>query len=351
MRPDHLHAPDRSREHGAAGGAAAVAHPNIALIKYWGKRDERLVLPRTDSLSMTLDILPTTTHVRLDPEAEHDEVTLDGVPLEGGARQRVITFLELVRERAGSSRRAAVDSRNTVPTGAGLASSASGFAALAVAASAAYGLDLDATALSRLARRGSGSASRSIFGDFAIWHAGRPTGSATDADLGSYAEPVPVAEFDPALVVAVVNAGPKDVSSREAMRRTVETSPLYGPWAASSEGDLVDMRSALRRGDLDAVGEIAERNALGMHATMLAARPAVRYLSAPTLDVLDSVLRLRRDGVPAYATMDAGPNVKVLCHRTDADRVAGVVRSAAPGGSVLVAGRGPGARLLAEGER
>ncbi|GCB50867.1 diphosphomevalonate decarboxylase [Streptomyces sp. NL15-2K] len=329
--------------------ATAVAHPNIALIKYWGKRDEHLVLPWTDSLSMTLDIFPTTTRVRLAPEAEHDEVTLDGVPVAGEARRRVVAFLELVRERAGLPQRAVVETENTVPTGAGLASSASGFAALAVAAASTYGLDLDATALSRLARRGSGSASRSIFGGFALWHAGRHTGTATDTDLSSYAEPVPAGGLDPALVIAVVDAGPKAVPSREAMRRTVETSPLYRPWAASSKDDLVGMREALRRADLDAVGEVAERNALGMHATMLAARPAVRYLSAATLTVLDSVLRLRRDGTPAYATMDAGPNVKVLCRRADAERVAEAVRGTVPGCSVHIAGPGPGARLLNEG--
>ncbi len=341
------------RPQGQAGAerATAVAHPNIALIKYWGKSDERLFLPRTDSLSMTLDIFPTTTHVRLDAQAGHDAVTLNGVPATGEALRRIVAFLDLVRDRAGSPQRAVVDTENTVPTGAGLASSASGFAALAAAAAAAYGLDLDATALSRLARRGSGSASRSIFSGFAMWHAGRTSGTATDADLSSYAEPVPTAELDPALVIAVVNAGPKDVSSRTAMRRTVDTSPLYEPWAASSRDDLADMRVALERGDLEAVGEIAERNALGMHATMLAARPAVRYLSPATLTVLDSVLQLRRDGIPAYATMDAGPNVKVLCRRADANRVAGVVRSAAARVSVHIAGPGPGARLLSEGGR
>lgn len=339
------------RERGGAAAATAVAHPNIALIKYWGKSDERLVLPRTDSLSMTLDIFPTTTHVRLDAEAAHDAVTLNGVPATGEALRRVVAFLDLVRSRAQSPRRAVVVTENTVPTGAGLASSASGFAALATAAAAAYGLGLDATALSRLARRGSGSASRSIFGGFALWHAGRHTGTAADADLSSYAEPVPTAEFDPALVIAVVNAGPKAVSSRTAMRRTVDTSPLYEPWAASSRDDLAEMRAALGRGDLDAVGEIAERNALGMHATMLAARPAVRYLSPATLTVLDSVLQLRRDGIPAYATMDAGPNVKVLCRGADAGRVAGVVRGAASGVSVHIAGPGRGARLLHEGGR
>ncbi|MER5199896.1 diphosphomevalonate decarboxylase [Streptomyces sp. NPDC002755] len=331
--------------------ATAVAHPNIALIKYWGKRDERLVLPRVDSLSMTLDIFPTTTRVGLDPGADHDTLTLGGRPARGEMLRRVTAFLDLVRAQAGRSERAVVDSHNTVPTGAGLASSASGFAALAVAAAAAYGLRLDATAHSRLARRGSGSASRSIFAGFALWHAGPPTAATeAEADLGSYAEPVPAAGLDPALVIAVVNAGPKAVSSREAMRRTLDTSPLYEPWARSSADDLSEMRAALRRADLEAVGEIAERNALGMHATMLAARPAVRYLAPASLTVLDSVLQLRKDGVCAYATMDAGPNVKVLCPRTDAERVARVLRGTVPDGTVLIARPGPGARLL-PGER
>ncbi|WP_225840398.1 diphosphomevalonate decarboxylase [Streptomyces sp. NK08204] len=349
MHTEHRTTLVRAQEADTAHGATAVAHPNIALIKYWGKRDEKLFLPRTDSLSMTLDVFRTTTGVRLDPEAEHDRVTLNGRPAEGEALRRVVAFLDLVRERAGHAGRAVVDSENTVPTGAGLASSASGFAALAVAGAAAYGLDLDATALSRLARRGSGSASRSLFGGFVMWHAGLTTGTEEEADLSSYAEPVPAADLDPALVIAVVNAGPKAVSSRAAMRRTVQTSPLYEPWAVSSKDDLAEMRAALLRGDLEAVGEIAERNALGMHATMLAARPAVRYLSAPTITVLDSVLQLRQDGVLAYATMDAGPNVKVLCRRADAERVAEALRGAVGDGQVHIAGPGPGARLLPEG--
>ncbi|MFE6286035.1 diphosphomevalonate decarboxylase [Streptomyces sp. NPDC057877] len=330
----------------AAGRATAVAHPNIALVKYWGKRDEGLILPVTSSLSMTLDVFPTTTSVRLVDGSGPDQVTLNGAPATGEALRRITAFLDLVRERCGRDLRAVVDSRNTVPTGAGLASSASGFAALAMAAAAAYGLDCDAAGLSRLARRGSGSASRSVFGGFAQWHAG--TGTGPEGDESSYAEAVPAARLDVALVIAVVNAGPKAVSSREAMRRTVDTSPLYGPWAASSRDDLADMRAALVRGDLRAVGEIAERNALGMHATMLAARPAVRYLSPATVTVLDRVSELRERGVAAYVTMDAGPNVKVLCHRAQAEQVARAVREAAPGGTVLVAGPGPGARLLGE---
>jgi diphosphomevalonate decarboxylase len=327
-------------------GRTAVAHPNIALIKYWGKADEKHMIPYVDSLSLTLDVFPTETTVRLSPAARADSVTLDGKPADGEPRQRVVAFLDLVREMAGRAEHAIVDTRNAVPTGAGLASSASGFAALTLACAAAYDIDLDLTALSRLARRGSVSAARSMFGGFAVCHAGQGAGIA--ADLGSYAEPLLVPDFDPALVIALVNPGPKAVSSRAAMRRTVETSPLYRSWAASSKADLAGMMTALHRGDLDAVGEIAERNALGMHATMLAARPAVRYLSPPTVAVLDSVLQLRADGVSAYATMDAGPNVKVLCHRSDASAVAEAVLGAAPGSSVVIAGQGPGARLRTE---
>jgi diphosphomevalonate decarboxylase len=323
--------------------ATAVAHPNIALIKYWGKRDEQLMIPYVASLSMTLDILPTTTTVRLDPDAQTDSVMLNGSPADGEPGQRVVAFLDLIRTVAGRKEKAAVDTHNSVATGAGLASSASGFAALALAGAAAYGLDLDRTSLSRLARRGSVSAARSVFGGFAICHAGLGPGAA--ADFASYAEPVPVADFGFTLVIAMVNVGPKAISSRAAMRLTVETSPLYQAWAAASKNDLSEMQVALRDGALDTVGEIAERNALGMHATMLAARPAVRYMSAATVSVLDSVVRLRAGGVSAYATMDAGPNVKILCRSADAARVADTVRDATPGCSVVTARCGPGAVL------
>jgi diphosphomevalonate decarboxylase len=320
--------------------ATAIAHVNVALVKYWGKRDAELVLPWTSSLSMTLDGFWTNTTVRFCAETGEDEVVLDGVPLAGEPRQRVTGFLDFLRSRTGRVGRAVVHSVNTVPTGAGLASSSSGFAALALAASSACGLSLDQTELSRLARRGSGSASRSIFGGFALWHSGHD-------DESSYAEPVPSAGFDPVMVVALVNTARKTVNSREAMRRTVETSPLFRSWAGSAVADLKEMRDAVARGDLDAVGEIAERNALGMHATMLSARPAVRYFTPTTVTVLDSVLELRRAGVSAYATMDAGPNVKILCHRSDAALVADAVDAAA-GCPTLVAGVGPAARLVVE---
>ncbi|WP_278264483.1 diphosphomevalonate decarboxylase [Nocardia sp. AG03] len=330
------------------GAATAVAYPNIALVKYWGKRDEALFLPVTGSLSMTLDIFPTTTSVRL-IDGPADAVEFNGAAATGTAHTRIEKFLDLVRATAGRTERAEVITANAGPTGAGLASSASGFAALATAAAAAYGLDADGRALSRLARRGSGSASRSIFGGFVVWHEGEGDGEA--GDLSSYAEPIGGDDLDPALVVAVVEAGAKAVSSRDAMRSTTATSPLYRPWAESSRVDLAEMRAAVERRDLPAIGEIAERNALGMHATMLAARPGIRYLSPHSLTVLDAVLALRADGIAAYATMDAGPNVKVLCSRADAPHVAATLDFLGDFVTTRIAHIGPGATLSAGGDR
>ncbi len=331
-----------------SSAVTATAHPNIALIKYWGKRDERLRLPVTSSLSLTLDVFPTVTTVTVDDDLATDTVTVGEASASDAFAAKVIEFLGLVRDLAGDRRAARVRTVNHGPTGAGLASSASGFAALAVAAARAYGLDLDGRALSRLARQGSGSASRSIYGGFAQWHCGEGDGAA--GDLSSYAEPVAAPLLDPALVVGLVDAREKKISSRTAMRRTVDTSPLFWPWARSSERDLLDMRAAIAAGDLAAVGEIAERNALGMHATMLAARPAVRYFSPGSMRLLDRVVELRAEGVLAYATMDAGPNVKVLCDRRDSATVAAALAEADPTSRVVVANPGPGATLGADAD-
>lgn len=328
--------------------ATAVAHANIALAKYWGKRDETLALPATSSLSLTLDAFHATTTVTVGGSgAATDAGTLDGRPMSDGELGRVSRFLDLVRERAGSTERATVTSVSTVPTGAGLASSASGFAALAGAASAAYGLDLGPRDLSRLARRGSGSASRSVFGGLVVWHAG------TD-DATSYAEPVPGGEaggpLDPAMAVVVLDAAQKSVSSRVAMRRTVETSPFFAGWVESTEQDVRLMLDAVAAGDLAALGELAESNALRMHATMLGARPPVRYWTAHTVAVLDQVADLRAQGLPCWATIDAGPNVKVLCAGADLDVVATALARGTDGTEarrVVTARPGPALRVAA----
>ncbi|WP_433590989.1 diphosphomevalonate decarboxylase [Nocardia sp. CA-145437] len=329
---------------------AAVAHPNIALIKYWGKRDEALHLPMTTSVSLTLREFPTTTTVTVRPDLAADRVTFAGAPAPEAFAERVSRFLDLVRELSRDRRPTAVDTVNTVPTGAGLASSAAGFAALALAAATAYGLDPDPRALSRLARRGSGSAARSIFGGFAVWWRG--AGDGESGDLSSFAEPIDAPLLNPALVVALVDTREKAVPSREAMRRTVATSPFYPAWVEESARDLDRMRRALGEGDLATVGEIAEANALGMHATMLGARPAVRYFAPGTFRVLDRVLELRAAGIGAWATMDAGPNVKVLCDSRDSAAVAAAVAEVAGGAErVVVTTAGPGAALSGSGHR
>ncbi|WP_036284519.1 diphosphomevalonate decarboxylase [Microbacterium luticocti] len=319
--------------------STAIAHPNIALIKYWGKRDDELILPLTGSLSLTLDVFPTTTTVTLAPDSAVDEVLFDGAP--AGAAERIVAFLDLVRGLAGSTTRARVHTRNSVPTGAGLASSASGFAALAVAAASAYGLALDDAALSRLARRGSGSACRSIVGGTAIWHAGSD-------DDSSFAEPV--AGPDLGMVIAVVDAAAKPISSRQAMRRTIETSPYLPAWVSSTEADLAAMQQAFARGDVTAIGELTESNALRMHAAIMAARPPVRYLAPQSIALFDTAARLRADGLEAYATADAGPNVVFLCRGADVDAVRDAVAADPAAGiapdRLVAAHAGPGAHLV-----
>lgn len=312
--------------------ATATAHPNIALVKYWGKSDETLMLPAAGSMSMTLDAFPTTTTVSLSPDAEGDVFELGGAPADGEALRRVTRFLDLVRARSGSGAHAVVRSHNEAPTGAGLASSAAGFAALAVAAAAAYGLDLDRPGLSRLARRGSGSAARSIVPGYAVWHAGD--------DEHSFAEAVEAP--DARLIVVSVDERQKPVSSREAMRRTALTSPFYDAWIGSTEQSLAAMIEACRAGDFTRMGRITESHALRMHAVIQSADPPIRYLAPGSVAVFDAVAALRAGGLEAYATADAGPNVTVLVRPEDAEAAAGELGAIGP---VRIAGPGPGARL------
>ena len=325
--------------------ATASANTNIALIKYWGKADESLMIPTTSSLSLTLDETWTTTTVSFDGgNGDADAVRINGSAPSGTALTRVTRFLDLVRERSGIAQRASVDSTSTVPLAAGLASSAAGFAALAAAASRAAGMDLDGRALSRLARRGSGSAARSVFGGLVLWNAG-------EDDATSYAEPIEepagdtVSGLDLAMVVVVLSDGRKTISSTRAMKQTMTASPLYPAWVEASREDLRAALEAVRSGDLARLGEVAEANALGMHASMMAARPAIMYWLPRTIEVLHTVRAMRQDGLPAWATIDAGPNVKVLTRGGSAERVAAALRERVPGAAVSVRLPGAGVRF------
>lgn len=321
--------------------ATARACANIALVKYWGKRDSELNLPAAGSLSLTLGSLVTTTTVEIGA-GDGDSLELDGAVVTGPALARMSAWMNLVRVRAGTDAPARVHSENNFPTASGLASSASAYAALAVAATAAAGLELTATELSILARRGSGSAARSIFGGFAVMRAGsHPDGS------DSHAEPIEGLEDWPVvMVIAVVGGGQvKVLSSRAAMEHCAETSPLYRGWLDSVPGDLSAARSALSRRDIWTLGEVAERSALTMHACALASRPAVAYFSPATIACMDAVHELRTREVPAFYTMDAGPHVKVLTLASHADAVRERIESVDGVTDVIVSGPGPGAEL------
>ncbi|MCC6993476.1 MAG: diphosphomevalonate decarboxylase [Deltaproteobacteria bacterium] len=321
----------------AGGKATARAHANIALVKYWGKRAGAGNVPAAPSLSMTLDALVTETTVELGDGAT-DEVELDGVAAGPDAVTRVGRVLGELRARAGSTstRMACVKSRNFFPTASGLASSASAYAALVTAAAAAYGVELSPEDASRLARKGSASAARSIHGGWVLLPGG------DEAGPDPAAEPLaPPDALDVAMVVAITDPGPKKVSSRDGMTLTAETSPYYQPWLATARADAAAARAALAARELPRLGELMEQSCLAMHASALAARPGVIYLRGVTLDGFLLVRELRRGGRSCWFTADAGPHVKALCARADAAQVAaalgalpGVTRTlvSAPGG-------------------
>ncbi|MFT8787087.1 MAG: diphosphomevalonate decarboxylase [Bifidobacterium psychraerophilum] len=320
--------------------AVASANANIALIKYWGKADEALIIPRMSSLSLTLADLETTTSVSFDRfgrRTGHDRLYIDDSEREGKALQRVSALLDVVRDMAGMDADAVVSSHNTMPYEAGLASSSSAFAALAAAASHAAGLQLDERELSRLARRGSGSACRSVYGGMALWHAGHD-------DASSYAEHIDC-PLDLAIVVILVSGERKKIPSREAMRRSVQTSALYDAWVRSGADDLEQALEAVKLGDVARLGAIVQSNSLGMHATMMTARPPVMYWLPGSVAALQAVDEVRQGGLNAWATMDAGPNVKVLTTQREAARVEHDLRAALPGFEVHSHVAGPGVRL------
>jgi diphosphomevalonate decarboxylase len=315
--------------------ATAIAHPNIALVKYWGKRNVRLNLPAVSSLSLTLSHYRTQTEVRWD--APRDVVTLNGHPPSKAQAARVFAFLDRID---GARPPCAVHSDNNFPAGAGLASSASGFAALALAATTAAGQALDLTALSVLARQGSGSACRSLWGGFVEWRRG-------EEEDGTDSHGIPLEgadDWDIAMVAAVVHEGPKPVGSTAGMERSRETSPYYGEWVQGADADLQEAKAAIRARDLQRLGEVMESSTYKMHATMHTSRPPLLYWHPGTVQILHEVASMRADGLGAWSTMDAGPQVKVLCARTDAPQIARRLTPHATRVDVLVPG-GP-ARLV-----
>ncbi len=294
------------------GTVRATANVNIALIKYWGKAERGgswgKNLAAVPSLSLTLAGLRTETTVRFAPDARVDSCTLDGSPLDPNGLARVVEVLDRVREVSDVRSRFEVVSVNHVPTAAGLASSASSMAALSAAACRCAGI-VDPTTVGRIARIGSGSACRSLDAGWVAWD-------------GEVARQVAAADhWDLEVIVGVISAERKALSSRQAMNRTAATSPFYSGWVRQAAETFDAGIRALADRDFDALGRAMELSTWRMHACAAGADPAIRYLKPATYAAIDAIETLRHSGVQCAYTMDAGPNVKVFCPANFADSV------------------------------
>ena len=294
--------------------ATAIASPNIAFIKYWGNRDPEMRLPANGSISMNLGGLESRTKVTFDPAVNKDALILNGRELSGAALQRVSSLLDQIRLMSGSTHSAQVDSRNNFPAGTGIASSASAFAALTLAATAAAGLELEEHELSRLARLGSGSACRSIPGGFVEWQAG-------EDDETSYAVSIaPPEHWNLTDCVAIVSQEHKQVGSGEG-HVMADSSPFQEIRVADAPRRLDICRRAILERDFEALAEIAEQDSNLMHVTIMTSAPPVMYWQPATVAVMQAVLDWRKTGTPVFYTIDAGPNVHVLCPSEITDQV------------------------------
>lgn len=294
--------------------AAAAAHPNIAFIKYWGNQDDSLRIPANSSLSMNLDGLETRTTVQFDTSLESDQLILNGKPIAGDALTRVSATLDRLRRLADLNTAALVSSENSFPAGAGIASSASAFAALALAGATALGLCLSERELSQLARTGSGSASRSIPGGFVEWQAG------TDHD-SSFATSIADPEhWDLVDFIALVSPRHKEVGSSQG-HRLAASSPLQKARVADAGRRLQICRKALLEKDFPSFAEVVEQDSNLMHSVMMTSSPPLFYWEPGTLEIINAVQEWRKEGLQVCFTIDAGPNVHLICPGAEAEGV------------------------------
>ena len=295
----------------------AIAHPNIALIKYWGKRNSQLNLPAVGSISLTLSNLYTRSSIKFLEQDTEDRLILNGTIATLKERKRVTSFMDIFRKLANNPTQVEITSDNNFPTGAGLASSASAFASLAVAANEAFGLSLSQTRLSELARMGSGSAARSIYGGFVEMK----MGLCADGSDAIAIQLAPENYWDIRLLIVITDTEAKEIGSTVGMQRSAETSPYYAAWVQTSQADLKDMRSAIQQKDFIKLGELAEHNCLKMHSLTMTSRPPFYYWNHATFALMKQVSELRKKGLSAFFTIDAGPQVKILCLPDDSIKI------------------------------
>ena len=323
--------------------ATAQAYPNIAFIKYWGNRDNTLRIPMNGSISMNLDGLYTRTTVSCQPSLPFDELIINGHEVTGAGLERVSYILDIVRGMANVHERAEVISENNFPSGAGIASSASAFAALALAGGKAAGLNLSEQDLSRLARRGSGSASRSIPSGFVEWQAGT---SDEDSFAFSIASPEHWKLSD---CVAIVSTSHKKTGSTEG-HYIASTSPLQSARIADTPRRLDLCRNAILNCDFDVFASIVELDSDMLHAVMMTSTPALHYWKPASLDIMQSVRQWREDGMQVCYTVDAGANVHVICPETEARTIDQHLREISGVENVLIARAGGAAQIITNGD-
>lgn len=323
--------------------ATAQANPNIAFIKYWGNRDNTLRLPMNGSISMNLDGLYTRTSISFQPSLPFDQLIINGHEITGTGLNRVAYILDIVRGMANIHEHAEIVSENNFPAGAGIASSASAFAALAMAGSKAAGLNLSEADLSRLARRGSGSASRSIPGGFVEWQAGT-----TDDDSFAFSI-APADHWKLVDCIAIVSASHKKTGSTEG-HAIAPTSPLQAARVADTPRRLALCRNAILNKDFEAFASIVELDSDIMHSVMMTSTPALHYWKPASLAVMNAVRQWRSEGLSACYTVDAGANVHVICLEIESQNVNKRLREMDGVEDVLVARAGGPAKIIVNGD-
>jgi len=290
--------------------ATAIAPANIAFIKYWGKINEKLRLPANSSISMNLSEASSRTFVEFNSSFKKDTVFIGGKKVIGVEEERVIEHLDRVRKMAGMKLFAKVISENNFPKSAGIASSASGFAALSLAASTAAGLNLSEKDLSILARLGSGSACRSIPDGFVEWKFGQKSGDSFASSL------YPSDYWDIYDLIVIVGGKSKKISSTEG-HTFATSSPFYKTRILGMEKKVAEIKNALKNKDFTKFGTILEAEAINMHTVMMTSSPPLYYLLPESLKIIYSVMEWRETGLEAYFTIDAGPNIHIICRSKD----------------------------------
>jgi len=315
----------------------SITNPSLALIKYWGKRKRGYNIPASTSIALSIGGLETRTAVSFS--------TKDHVAINGEVQDiaRYAPFFTILRKHLKIEKFFSAESENNFPTSAGLASSSSGFAALAMACTRLAGYDMSPGELSEIARYGSASAARSVFGGFVLFPAG-----------AKRARQIYPPDYWPEIriIVALIVKGPKDISSREAMKISRDSSPFFQNWVASSRPLVQQAVEALKDKDIEKLGKAMRLSYLRMHAVMLGGNPPVRYWLPDSIKAMRVCDNLRNQGIGAWETMDAGPQVKILCTADDADKIIQALETDIPGIEYLSAfpGKDPGAAAPEEKE-